>query len=299
LALTVALAIPALARYQDDAASLAGAFTVTIGPEEVPAGLVDGPALAGQWTLTFDDDGAFSLARQDVGEVVSGAFEAGPTTLAIREWTGIIGCGSAEGDATATYAWRQADDRLTLTPIDDTCAERLALLTTHPFGSFEACAPPQPTGFDPFAAAASDGTPVSGTAPGRGVAAQEGYSEGSQIEGEIDGLLRQAGGCWATGDPERFMALHSQGLLSQLAAMGPADEFTRELQTFMQTPLRFERVGEVHLDDPDHAWAYVEVDLGDQPLAQRVNFVQEGGVWLFDSFILFGPPLPGGPPIIG
>jgi hypothetical protein len=59
--------------------------------------------------------------------------------------------------------------------------------------------------------------------------------------------------------------------------------------------LTLKRIGEVTLDDPDHAWAYVEVNLSGQPNPQRVNFVQENGTWLFDSFVLFGPPTPSGP----
>jgi hypothetical protein len=63
----------------------------------------------------------------------------------------------------------------------------------------------------------------------------------------------------------------------------------------MATPVSFERIGSVNLIDPDHAWAYVEVTLGGDPLPQRVDFVFEDGVWLFDTFFLFGPPTPTGP----
>jgi hypothetical protein len=133
------------------------------------------------------------------------------------------------------------------------------------------------------------------TPPATGVAAQEGLSEGADAEEAIDSLLRQANGCWATGDPTRFMALHSLRVIDEISFIGPFDEFARELRLLMSTPVAFERIGPVNLIDADHAWAYVEVTLGGDPLPQRVDFVFENGAWLFDTFFLFGPPTPTGP----
>jgi hypothetical protein len=139
-------------------------------------------------------------------------------------------------------------------------------------------------------------TPVATEEIGTGVAAQEGLSEGADAEEAIDSLLRQANGCWATGDPTRFLALHSNRVVEEIGFVGPIDEFVRQLRLFMATPLSFERIGPVNLIDSDHAWAYVEVTLGGDPVPQRIDFVFENGTWLFDTFFLFGPTTPGGPP---
>ena len=150
----VALAMPTIALFQDDQESqpLSGVFTVTITRGDIPPNLAGGPALAGLWNVTFSGDGSFSLARQDVGEVVTGRFEAAAATLTFNEWSGLVGCDiTADSGETATYAWQQTDDRLTLTPITDSCTERLTLLTTRPLGGFEACAVSPRSLVDPFA----------------------------------------------------------------------------------------------------------------------------------------------------
>src|SRR5215207_6094271 len=194
---TVALVMPALALFQDDQESqpLSGVFTVTIGKGDVPTNLPGGPALVGLWNVTFSGDGSFSLARQDVGQVVTGSFEAAAATLTFNEWSGLVGCDIAAGSGeTATYAWRQTDDRLTLTPITDSCTERLTLLTTRALGGFEACAVAPRSLIDPFAAGSAPeamATPVSAADVATGVEAQEGLSEGAEAEEAIDSLLRQ------------------------------------------------------------------------------------------------------------
>lgn len=297
---TMALAMPAFALFQDDSEPqpLSGVFTVTITRGDIPRNLAGGPALAGLWNVTFSGDGTYSVARQDVGEVVTGTFDAAEATLTFNEWSGLVGCDIADGEEPATYAWRQTDDRLTLTPITDSCTERLTLLTTRPLGGFEACVVSPRSLADPFLPgfpSESFATPVAVADVATGVAAQEGLSEGADAEEAIDSLLRQANGCWATGDPARFLALHSSQVVEEIAFIGPMDEFGRQLRLFMSTPLSFERIGPVNLIDPEHAWAYVEVSLGEDPLPQRVDFVFENGAWLFDTFFLFGPTPPAGP----
>ena len=137
----VALVMPAFAFFQDDqqddqeSQPLSGVFTVTITSGDIPPNLAGGPALAGLWNVTFNGDGSFRLARQDVGEVVTGRFEAAEATLTFNEWSGLVGCDiTADSGEPATYAWQQTDDRLTLTPITDSCTERLTLLTTRSLG---------------------------------------------------------------------------------------------------------------------------------------------------------------------
>ena len=298
---SIVLPVPASSRFQQDGEAdvgpLRGVFTVTITRFDIPPGLAGGPALTGLWNITFDSDGTFSLARQDIGTVVSGTFEAGDATLSFNEWQGIVGCQiAADGGEPATYAWRQSDDTLTLTPISDSCTERLTLLTTRSLGGFEACVATPRSLTDPFAGALPLATPVAGgVPPATGVAAQEGLSEGADAEEAIDSLLRQANGCWATGDPTRFLALHSARVIDEISFIGPFEEFARQLRLLMSTPVAFTRIGPVNLIDSNHAWAYVEVTLGGDPLPQRVDFVFENGVWLFDTFFLFGPPTPTGP----
>jgi hypothetical protein len=301
---TAALAFPVFAFFQDEPQTqpLVGVFTVTIARSDIPRNLSGGPALAGLWNLTFNGDGTFSLARNDVGEVVTGTFDAGDATLTFNEWRGIVGCDiSAETGEPATYAWRQVDDTLTLTPITDSCTERLTLLTTRSLGGFEACAVSPRVMAEEFAPGGDPAlfaTPVAEVTPVSGVAAQEGLSEGADAEEAIDSLLRQANGCWATGDPARFLALHSDRVMQEITFVGPLEDFGRELRLFMATPLVFERIGQVNLTDPDHAWAYVEVTLGGDPLPQRLDFVFENGAWLLDTFFLFGPPEPTGPVVV-
>lgn len=304
---TMALAFPVLALFQDEPPTqpLVGVFTVTISRTDIPAGLAGGPALAGLWNLTFNGDGTFSLARQDIGEVVSGTFDAAEATVSFTQWSGLVGCDiSEQSGEPATYAWQQVDDTLTLTAITDSCTERLTLLTTRSLGGFEACAVvPRPLtdAFSPGADASFLATPVAGLpelVPASGVAAQEGLSEGADAEEAIDSLLRQANGCWATGDPARFLALHSERVVQEIAFVGPLEDFARQLRLFMATPLVFERIGQVNLLDSDHAWAYVEVTLGGEPLPQRMDFVFENGTWLLDTFFLFGPPAPTGPVVV-
>jgi hypothetical protein len=38
--------------------------------------------------------------------------------------------------------------------------------------------------------------------------------------------------------------------------------------------------------------------LGGDPIPQRIDFAFENGTWLFDTFFLFGPTMPGGPPAV-
>lgn len=290
--------IPAvsLAQEASPASPLAGAYSTTVARDEIPSELAGGPSLAGRWILTFGEQGEFSLARQDVGIVAAGTYVAGPTSLDLTSWSGIVGCDlPGTGSAAARYAWRQADQQLTLTPLDDPCPERLALLAGRPFGQAAACVIPEPIMPDPFAQTDAAGTPVPGPAVASGVSAQEGFSESAMMAAGIDSLLQSASGCWAIADPDRFMLLHSQSLLGQIAMMGPPDQFTRELRTLMATPLRFTRIGEVQEIDPSRAWSYVEVDLGGEVGVLRVDFVLDHGLWLFDSFALFGPPSAGSP----
>jgi len=258
---------------------------------------VDG---GGQWAqyprrCPESDRGPEARGPSDAGEVATGSYAAGPASLQFTRWDGIIGCQIDEGDAAVRYAWSANEQRIALTSIDDTCTDRVSLLTTREFGSLSACEVNRPQEEDPFAFADVEGTPATGQSQIQGVTAQEGYSEEAELDAAVDTLLRHVSGCWDATNVEGFMALHSQGVRSQIATMGPPEPFVSELQAFMQLPLHLERIGTVHLGDSDHAWVYVEVDLDGQALPQRVNLIRESGAWLLDSFFLFGPPPPEGP----
>lgn len=285
------LAVPVLAQETGDQ-DLIGVYTVTIAKPDVPLGLPDGAVLLGLWTVAFNADGTYAMERQDVGEVASGSYEVAGATLTLNDWNGIVGCGTPTDQATAAaYGWRLDETGLTLTPVSDSCPDRRILLSTRPFASFEACTT-TPLGAVPLAAL-PEGTPTMSEATpvaAGGVAAQEGFATESDPEGAVDRLLRQATGCWATGDPARFLPLHSRAVLADLSLIGPLPEFAATLQTLMTVPLSFKRIGSLTMIDPSHAWAYVEVTFGGEPLPQRLDFVYEDGSWLMDTFFLLGPP---------
>ena len=270
---------------------LTGVFTVTIGKPDLPPGLAGGAVLLGLWTVAFNADGTYSLDRQDVGRIVSGTYDIAGSTLTFGEWSGIVTCGASEAQSSpAAYAWRLDETGLTLTPIEDGCAERKILLGTRPFASFEACTT-TPLGATPLpqlpvgTPTMSEATPVGNM----GVAAQEGLATATDPEEAVDRVLAQGTACWATRDPARFLPLHSRRVLSDLSLVGPLPEFASTLQSLMAVPLSFQRIGNLTVVDPFHAWAYVEVTLGGDPLPQRIDFVYEDGSWLMDSFFLFGP----------
>jgi len=289
-----------------------GIYGVTIGRLDLPPGLAGGPALVGQWTMTFNDDDTYEVARQDVGVLAAGSFEITGATLNIGDWSGLLGCGgTAEEPSTASYAWELAGDELRLTAIQDTCAERKILLETRGFGRFEPCTtepleglgglpgPPAPPGpptpaTTPGAQGASDILPGVGQPAATPLAepVPEGTPAGADVEAAIESLLRQATGCWATGEPGRFLALHSQVALDQVpsATGGSVADFAVGVAQLMSTPVSFELIDTVELTDPTHATAYVEITFGSEPIPQRFTFAQEGGVWLLDSIFVLGPP---------
>lgn len=298
--LVLATASPAAIGQESGATPIAvstptvtGAYTVTIAQPDLPPNLPNGAVLLGLWTITFNADGTFALSRQDTGVVVSGTYDTAGVTLTLNDWNGLVGCGAPGGEAgPATYAWRKVDAGLSLTPISDTCADRRLLLSTRQFGAFSACA------VVPLATGRGSGALAPGVTPvAAGVTAQEGLPIGESTDDAIDALLAQATACWATGDPARFLPLHSERVISELAAIAPLPDLANSLRTVMTVPVAFQRIGDVTMIDPMRAWAYVEVTLGGEPVPQRIDFVLEDGVWLFDTFFLFGPsPAAPGPP---
>ncbi len=273
-----------------------GVFTVTIAEPDIPQNLADGPALVGIWSVDFGSDGVFSIARLDVGQVVSGTYEAGATTITFNQWDGLIGCTAGQEDGGAVYGWRRSESALSLTPIRESCPERITLLSTRPMGSNEACAGTTEPVIAPSITSSSDptlpGTPEAESPRESGVTAQEGLSDAAQTEMAVDGLLGQANGCWATGDPQRFLALHSDAVVQQLVFAAPPDVIVAQLRQAMLEPASFERIGDVNPSGSDQAWAYVQFTYGDQSQPLRVDFVNDHGQWLFDTYIPMALTLP-------
>ena len=259
--------------------------------------------MVGFWTITFNEDGTYEVARQDVGIVASGTFSVEGATLTFNDWGGVVSCAPADerpaiqddGPAAATYAWRVDEDILTLTPISETCNDRRILLNTRTFSSYAPCVT-SPLGMTPemFPGATPVATPVTIPEPSASnLAVQEGLPRGADPQEAINVLLQQASGCWATGDPARFLPLHTAAVVEEVLSTDPS---LSTLRLLMSTPVSFERIGEVEMIDPTRATAYVEITFGGEAIPQLFNFALEDGVWLMDLFFLFGPPTEGPPP---
>lgn len=284
---------------QEEEESIVGVYTVAIGESDVSLTFPGGPSLFGLWDLAFNDDGSYVLARQDVGPLVAGSYEVTGGTLTVVDEIGLLRCGGdpASGDddaAEGVYGWEMQEDHLTLSPVQDECATRRLLFSTRPFGGFAACLTEPLFGeaASPVPATEPRATPVAisgGAAPAATPQASGGTDASEQIQSAIDDLLAQATGCWATGDPMRFLPLHGQTVLEELTAGGFIDQVLSDLAMFMATPVSFERIGNVQLLDPAHAWVYVEITFDGEPIPQRFDFVLQDGIWLFDTFFLFGP----------
>jgi hypothetical protein len=107
--------------------AIAGSYRVDLAPGD-PNVLELG--LAGQWTMTLDATGAIDLTppasftgSRATGHTFSLDGDSLRTDLYYNDY-----CDSVGG-----YRWTRADDELALTPIDDACAIRETLLSTHPW----------------------------------------------------------------------------------------------------------------------------------------------------------------------
>jgi hypothetical protein len=291
--LAVAVAPAAFAAQDEEPEAPVGVFGVTIGRGDVPSDLAGGPGLIGQWRVEFAADGSYTMSRLDVGEVVRGSYEVDGATVTILDEGGLLACGGGpEGEtAEATYAWELEGESLTLTPIEEGCDARRLLLGTRTLGGFALCET------QPLAAGRDDdpdATPSPDDADRPAIPNLQPSTSGRQdpgdaaaVEAAIDELLLQVTGCWATGDPERFLPLHSEQVLEDIAALGPPAQFNTQLAQFMATPLTFERVGDVELADPTHASAFVVLNFGEEEVPLEFQFVFEDGRWLLDTFFLF------------
>jgi hypothetical protein len=275
--LLVWLAPPLAVMGQETEAALRGEFAVTIATEDVPPDLIDGASLIGRWQITFADDGGYTLGRQDVGPLVTGQFESNGEQLTLRAETGVLACGSGEDDATATYTWQITGERLQLVAIEEPCAKRRLLLTTRALSVFAACPPPGPVD-----TAAAAGTPTRETI--RSASDEVGSATPATraaLESAIDNVLRQMSDCWATREPERFLALLSEDF--QAMQRPDDDDDARRFTLAMAAPIVWDRVSDVDQVDATHATANVRQTVGDNIDVVRYEFVYEGGAWRWDG----------------
>lgn len=313
VAFVVAAGRPAPALGQDDdeegtaeasaeeATEPLGTFTVAITEADLPPALPGGPGLIGVWNISFNEDGSYEVARQDVGTLVTGTYEVEGDTLSLTDEGGLLSCGNAEvgGAAEASYAWEVAEGELSLTPIDDGCAGRRILLTTRTLGGYAPCEVEPLRGVERGQADDDDdgGPPpdLGGIFGDQTPAADDdaGVDQPASAETEaaIDELLSQATACWMTGDPALFLALHSENALDDLALLGEGagglQSVAEILGGLMTQPVSFERIGAVQQLDPTHVRARVAIGTGGSDgFFQAQDFVLEDGEWLFDSFFL-------------
>lgn len=291
----------------------AGEYTVAITDDDIPQDLVGGPDLIGRWQIFLRPDGSYSIARADIGVVVTGSFTVEDETITITDEVGLLSCVNAIPTAgpdvpveTATYTWDLESSGLTLLPVTEGCQGRKLILSTRPLDLFVACntvAVPLSTEDEtdeatPEAAATPDDgedtIPVIDNPFGRDeddeAATEEAEDEGDadisddDAEAGIDGLLGQLSACWATQDPARIIPLFGVDFLDALLEeAGSLQDVAGIFGQIMVVPINWERSGPVD-SDGDAFSAIVALTIGGEESFQRYSFVFEDGEWFLDSF---------------
>ncbi len=125
---------------------LVGEWSTSIFGQMVPSSLGNGAALIGRWKISFNDDLSYTLAREDIGAVVSGTYKIDGNHVTITDSGGTQSCAepqagtvNAESAATGVYAWKRSGDTLTLKRSSDRCGLRSLLLTAEPLVPYVAC----------------------------------------------------------------------------------------------------------------------------------------------------------------
>ena len=287
--LAICLAHPLPATAQDEDAPLQGEFAVTIAPEDVPRDLIDGASLIGRWQITFNADGSFARARQDVGTLASGQFQTDGGRVTLQPESGLLACPpTGETEASATYEWEITGERLRLIAIEEPCVGRRLLLTTRALSPFTAC--PQPA-----AGGSAVGTPAALVLePPLGQSAAAMLQPQGPPDAAIESLLGQMSACWATRQPGHFLPLLSKDF--QAEVLPNADESQRFALT-MGAPIVWDQASEVELTDRTHVAATVRQTAGDEVDFVRYVFVFEDGAWRWDGAAQsVTSPVPGATP---
>ena len=101
------------------------------------------------------------------------------------------------------------------------------------------------------------------------------------VEEEIDELLLQMTACWATGEPERWLPLLSDGFRDSL--ISTSDDFYETLQAAMASPIVWERAGDLDIDSDSEVSALVRSTVGQEDDFQRFSFVLEDDEWRWNG----------------
>lgn len=317
--LAIALLISAsagvqLALAQDDN-SIVGEYGVAIVRADIPTDLPDGYNYVGKWIINFNEDGTYTARRQDVGLLVSGAWEASGDTVTITDESGLVSCtnptaATIPGDdiVSGTYSWSRTGDDLQLIPQDDGCGGRVLLFSTHvlgpyvpctvepldiaeeaeaesgdvvPVGSPEAAVEELLTPDDPVSGTRGGSTGSTQPTPDESAAANGATPDAANVVSEIDDLLGQLTSCWSTGDPDLWLALLSTEFREALIASDV--DFLITIQAAMAVPIVWERAGDVEIDSPTTASAIVRTTVDQEQDFQRFLFVFEDGQWRWDG----------------
>jgi hypothetical protein len=299
--LLVWLAQPfAITRAQES--ELVGEYAVSIVKEDVPLDMLNGPTTIGQWQVIFASDGSYSMARSDLGELVTGTYEVDGNKVTITDEGGLLSCADVGADpgetgetATAVYSWAIDGELLSLTPEDEGCDTRLLILTTRELDHFVSCET-QPLTSEaaatPEQATPVEATPIDATPEEGGLGALVGDVEKASpsptditpVEQGIDDLLKQLTACWATGDPSRFLPLLTDEYAATLLNAGDTqDDLIRNLATAMGTAVTYERAGDVSILDDTHASAIVRTSTGQEEQFTRFRFALVDGEWKLDG----------------
>jgi hypothetical protein len=277
---------------------LVGSYAVNIVKDDVPEDVAYGPTVIGQWQISFNADGTYSMTRADVGELVNGSYEVNGREVTLTDEGGLLSCADVaaandqSGDVAAgVYEWKIEGDRLALTPKDDGCATRELILGTRELDHFVSC---QTSGGSEQAAASPEASPEAspvasgesnlGTLAVMQEDATPSPSSASGVEQGIDDLLAQLTACWATGDPARFLPLLTDDYAQSLLNAGQSqDDLIRDLATAMGVPVTYQRAGDVTIVDDTHATAIVRTSNGEQEQFVRFRFALVDGEWKLDG----------------
>jgi hypothetical protein len=113
---------------------LSGAYSADIEVADVKnVKGVPADAFLGKWTLTFNDDGTYSVQQNGV-EHVKGTFSVKGETLTLVDRSGDYACMDEDTPAVGEYRVQRSGKTITLTKVkDETCPGRAAALTLKPY----------------------------------------------------------------------------------------------------------------------------------------------------------------------
>lgn len=113
---------------------LSGAYSADIEAADVKhVKGVPADAFLGKWTLTFNDDGTYSVQQNGV-EHVKGTFSVKGETLTLVDRSGDYACMDEDTPAVGEYRVKRGDTTIALTKVkDESCPGRAAALTLKPY----------------------------------------------------------------------------------------------------------------------------------------------------------------------